>query len=238
MSMLILVTVSMGILDSFNPVALTQQFLLQGMVKKRRHILLFPLSVGVTNLVGGLLIYYGLARAMTAYWETLMNQYFWVIPACEIIVGILAWTYVAFRRVNKKFSELYGHLADSHQSEADREVCKPKSVHPAAIAALGAFAVLCEIPTSLPYFAFIAMLLSHELALPALLGILALYNLLFTLPLYAMYLLYIRCRRQVDRLYLFLKNKLFRYGTILLPVLAAIIGIAAILHACFLLFTR
>jgi hypothetical protein len=220
----------MGVLDSFNPVALTQQFCLQGMVKKRRHVLFFAVSVGVTNFIGGLVIYYGLAEIIAPFWERIRAEFFWILPACEIILGILAWAYVVHRRLNRKFSEL---LANREESPRPAKI---PSVHPVGLMALGAFAVLCELPTSLPYFAFLASLLPYHAHVGVLLGILALYNLLFTAPLFVMYILYTRWQEKADRLYAFLKNKLFRYGTILLPILAAIIGVVAIFHASYLLY--
>lgn len=236
---LILATVAMGILDSFNPVALTQQFCLQGMVKKRRHILCFSGSVGITNLIGGLVIYYGLGQVVARFWGLLSDRYFWVLPACEIILGILAWAYVVHRHLNRKITESLGAQITACEKEFPSKCADGiKSVHLIALCMLGAFAVICELPTSLPYFAFLAILLQYELSLPALVGVLVLYNLLFTAPLFLMYILYMRWQDKVDRLYLFLKNKLYRYGTVLLPVLAALIGIVAIFHACFLIFSR
>jgi hypothetical protein len=137
---------------------------------------------------------------------------------------------VVHRRLNRKFSEL---LADRAASPRPTKI---PSVHPVGLMALGAFAVLCELPTSLPYFAFLASLLPYHAHVGVLLGILALYNLLFTAPLFVMYILYTRWQEKADRLYRFLKNKLFRYGTILLPILAAIIGVVAIFHASYLLY--
>lgn len=234
---LILVTISMGVLDSFNPVALTQQFCLQGMVKKRCHILLFSGSVWLTNLIGGLAIYYGAAHVVEQFWTLLSARYVWVLPACEIILGILSWAYVVHRHLNRRISDSFEGQINSCEKEflPERRI---KSVHPVILCVLGAFAVICELPTSLPYFAFLAMLLQYELHFAALLGVLVLYNLLFTAPLFLMYILYLRWQEKADQLYHFLKNKLYRYGTILLPVLAAIIGIVAIFHACYLLFSH
>ncbi|MDR2932983.1 MAG: GAP family protein, partial [Oscillospiraceae bacterium] len=141
------------------------------------------------------------------------------------------------RRINKKFSEiLSAHIEKCEPEEKKDPGSNIKSVAPLALVMLGMFAVLCEIPTSLPYFAFLAALLQFELSFPILLGVLVLYNFLFTLPLYLMYILYLKCKKKVDRLYHFLNDRLFRYGTILLPVLAAIIGVGLILHAGYTLY--
>lgn len=57
---LLLSTVVTSAADSINPVAISQQFMLQGMVKKARHIWFFIVSIAATNFAGGLLAYVGL----------------------------------------------------------------------------------------------------------------------------------------------------------------------------------
>ena len=61
--------------DCLNPVALTQQFILQGMVKKRRHIWAYILAVALTNLTGGLLVYLGAGALIRSFWDTLCLRF-------------------------------------------------------------------------------------------------------------------------------------------------------------------
>lgn len=57
---LLISTVLTSAADSLNPFAITQQFVLQGMVKKPKDIWYFIIPTGVTNLIGGFLAYFGL----------------------------------------------------------------------------------------------------------------------------------------------------------------------------------
>lgn len=222
---LLLLTLSMGILDSFNPVALTQQFFLQGMVKKRQHTLYFIGAVGVTNLIGGLFIYYGLDMVLQNFWILITERYPWCILICELLLGIAALFYVWFKKSS---------LLEPDSREKGVEVSsRVKSVSLPALIGLGMVSVLCEIPTAVPYFGWLALLIGYNLSFPAVLLLMAVYNLLFVLPLLVMHILYIRCQKKVEKLYRFLCDKVFRYGDIVLPLLLCALGITLISHAAY-----
>ena len=71
---LIFTTIFTSAADSLNPVAITQQFILQGMVKKPKHIWFFILATGITNFIGGLMAYYGLVAVISNIFDLILKQ--------------------------------------------------------------------------------------------------------------------------------------------------------------------
>ena len=65
---LIVTTILASAADSVNPVAITQQFVLQGMVRKRQHIWFFIAATFLTNLACGMLAYCGLLEILVRLW--------------------------------------------------------------------------------------------------------------------------------------------------------------------------
>lgn len=61
MLLLLGTTVTTCFLDSLNPSTIAQQMILQSMMKTKRHICFFILGIGLTNLILGLAVYYGMA---------------------------------------------------------------------------------------------------------------------------------------------------------------------------------
>lgn len=77
---LLLPTILASAADSLNPIAITQQFILQGMVKKPRDIWYFILPTGITNLIGGFLAYFGLVALIENFLADILTTrgfYFW-----------------------------------------------------------------------------------------------------------------------------------------------------------------
>lgn len=66
---LLVSTILTSAVDSLNPIALTQQFVLQGIVKKPKHIWYFIVSILLTNLVSGFLADFG--------GNHIRRQFFW-----------------------------------------------------------------------------------------------------------------------------------------------------------------
>src|SRR5690606_27128103 len=72
---LLITAILTSAVDSLNPVAITQQFVLQGMVKRPRDIWYFILPTGITNFIGGFLAYYGLVSIIGSFFDRLIGAY-------------------------------------------------------------------------------------------------------------------------------------------------------------------
>lgn len=224
---LILTTILASSVDSFNPIAITQQFVLQGMVKKPKHIWFFILATGITNLISGVLVYYGLVAIVGKFAKSFMKNYSHIVYGLELILGI-AFFIATFRLVVKTVK----NKSDTIQNDDENKLAlKIKSVSPLSLTILGVTATLYELTSALPYFAFLAVLLTFKLSPISLILILLLYNAIYISPQIAMYFLYIKQQNKFDKLYLFIKRKMTKYSSILAPTALFLVGGLLIVHS-------
>lgn len=222
--------------DSINPVAITQQFVLQGMVKKPKHIWYFIISTGLTNLAGGFLAYFGLVAFIGAFFEMLIEKHSQIVFTCELILGITLLIAVCYLIQNSKIESLKRQTralrSDESKSNDEVEVArKIKSVSPVALLALGVGATVSELATSLPYFAFLAILFNYQLSLVQVTFILVVYNTIYTLPLMILYFVYIKAQDKFDYLYRIIKAQMAKWANVIAPTLVGIIGTFLVFHS-------
>ncbi len=232
---LLLSTILTSAADSLNPIAITQQFVLQGMVKRPGHILYFVIPTGVVNMAGGFLAYFGLTAFIGDFLKGLIASYGALVFACELLAGIALLVAVGHILQNAKIRALQSQLnalrADSSENDEAEAKRKIKSVSPPALIALGAGATISELTTALPYFAFLAILFNYELTLLEVSLILLVYNVIYTLPLILLYLVYLKAQAQFDRLYACIKAQVAKWAGILAPTLTGLAGAFLVLHA-------
>jgi cytochrome c biogenesis protein CcdA len=247
---LILSTIITGALDSVNPIAITQQFVLQGLVKKPRHIWYFIAPTGITNLIGGFLAYYGLIIFVGNFFTELLQRHGRVLFTLELILGIcllmaMAWMIQSFRikalksqlksqnsaiaQENGEVKSQYSAIAQGNDEE--KMARGIKSVSPMALIIIGVGATISELTTALPYFAFMAILFSYQLTFWQVTLILVLYNFIYTLPLMILYFLYMKTRERFDRVYIIIKNGLLNVSNMIAPSLAGVLGLVLVFHS-------
>ncbi len=226
---LLVTTVVTSLTDSFNPFGITQQFVLQGLVKKRHHIWYFIVAMGATNFAGGLLAYFGLFSIISKAASTVISTYSWLPGAVALVLGILL-IWFALPRITwkKKVSEAIDQKQNDHDEEKDKASARRKviSVAPLSLVFLGIGATISELTTALPYFAYLTILFSYQPSLLVACSLLVLYNILYSLPLIILYIIYVKAEAQFTRLYMAMKKFIGTWAEILGPTLAAIIGIA------------
>lgn len=61
-------------IDSLNPIAISQQFVLQGLVKNKHHIWFFIVSIAFTNFLAGILAYYGLLTPLSRFFSNIVQS--------------------------------------------------------------------------------------------------------------------------------------------------------------------
>ncbi len=238
---LLLTTILTSAADSLNPFAITQQFVLQGMLKKPKHIWYFIVPTGVVNLIGGFLVYFGLAAFIANFFSRITESYGQFLFIAELILGIIFCSSAFFLIQNSKISLLKNRIQSIESGEKVNKndegeaLRKIKSVSPLALIILGAGATLSELTTALPYFAFLAVLLNYQLSFLQLSFILVIYNTIYTLPLIVLYFVYIKAQNKFDRLYLVIKTQIAKWSNILAPTVMALIGVGLIFHSMTLL---
>ncbi len=233
---LIITTVLTSAADSVNPVAITQQFVLQGMVKKPKHIWFFIMATFFTNFAGGLLAYFGfiavLSNVMGAIFEKFGNNIF--IVECGIGILLLVFTcYSILRQRNKKAKQVVGLTQDNDTEDDEKQKIakKLKSVTPFSLTILGVLATIAELTSALPYFAFLAILLNHQLNLLELIIILVIYNLIYSSPLMILYFVYRLKQNLFERLYKIMKLQMEKWSVILVPLMSGLVGMVVIYHS-------
>ncbi len=233
---LLVSTILTSVADSFNPIAITQQFVLQGMVKKPKHIWFFIIPTGVTNLIGGFLAYFGLVACIGDFFGMLINKHGQMLYTAELVLGI-AFLMVLFYLVQTAKIESFkrqisslnsGEEKSDDETEAARKI---KSVSPMALVALGMGATISELTTALPYFAFLAILFNYRLSLMQVAFILIVYNTIYTLPLMILYFVYIKAQDKFDHLYKIIKTQMTKWANLIAPTAVGLIGIFLVYHS-------
>ena len=237
---LLISTVLTSAADSLNPVAITQQFVLQGLVKKPKHIWYFIIPTGVVNLISGYLAYYGIIALIGNYLNIVIEKYGQILFIAELILGIAFLVAIIFllKNKNKKLRKKLSQSLDFDNYDSSDEVetvRKIKSVCPIALVILGVGATISELTTALPYFAFLAILINFQLTIIELSLILVVYNLIYMMPLMILYFIYVKAKDNFDKLYRFIKAKIIKASNIVVPVVMAGIGVFLVWHSLSLL---
>lgn len=102
---LLLSTILTSAADSLNPIAVTQQFILQGMVKKPRDIWYFILPTGITNLIGGYFAYFGLVALIENFLSDVLTAHGFYFYVAEFILAIVMLMLGAFSIQNRKIKK-------------------------------------------------------------------------------------------------------------------------------------
>lgn len=238
---LLISTVLTSAADSLNPFAITQQFVLQGMVKKPKDIWYFIIPTGVTNLIGGFLAYFGLIAFIGKIVSLFIEEYGQVLFIAEMIIGIIFLIGAGLLIQKGRIKSLEDYInsitkeQDNRMESIEEASIKIKSVSPMALTALGVGATISELTTALPYFAFLAILFNYELTLLQLSSILVVYNIIYTLPLIMLYFVYIRAQDKFDYLYRVINKKITKWSNIAAPSLTGLVGAILIYHSMSLL---
>lgn len=233
---LILTTIITSAADSLNPVAITQQFVLQSLVKKPKHIWFFILATGVTNFTGGLMVYYGLVAIVSTLFTTVLLTHQQNLLILELIAGIMMLILACYVVLDQRIKcAIYkGQLQnEDNQEMKDQQIIaeKIKSVSPIALIVLGVLATITELATALPYFAFLAVLLNYKLTFLQVISILLLYNFIYSSPLMMLYFIYRKKQVLFDKLYKLIKKKVTKWASVVIPTLFIITGIVLLFHS-------
>ena len=239
---LLISTILTSAADSLNPIAITQQFVLQGMVKKPKHIWYFIIPTGVTNLIGGFLAYFGLITFIGNFFDKLVEEYGQILFTAELILSIAFLIAVGFLLQNnkstspkKQIQSLKAGENNGNGNDETEVAHRIKSVSPMALVALGVGATISELTTALPYFAFLAILFNYQLTFLQVTFILIAYNTIYTLPLMILYFIYVKAQDKFDCLYGIMKTQVTKWANVFAPAIMGFIGVILLYHSISLL---
>jgi len=163
---LLLAIGGIALLDSLNPSLFVAQFYLLTTARPVPRILSYIAGVLAANFIGGLIFLAG-AQALVV----------------RFIAGLSpSWLYAGGLALGSAL--LVFGLWLPLTPPASEQARQPRSLHPVHTFLLGAAVMVNELTTALPYFVAIERIASSGVSSGAAVALLALYNLVFALPLF------------------------------------------------------
>lgn len=211
----LLVTLSTSAFDSLNPMAIGQQFVLQGLVKKPKQIWFFILPTGIVNFLGGVLFYFSLSDVFIYLWEKMKGL---VVPHLSLLALIGALLIVGYLI-------RYFWLSREVKEIEETKVTIKGAVSPIALILLGVGATISELATALPYFAFIGWLMNQHFSMVMVIGLMVIYNVVYMSPLMLMYVVYRTQEARFDQFYHWIQIKMVQWKKVLIPVVLIAVAV-------------
>ena len=181
MLLLLGAAITASFFDSLNPSAISEQILLQTMVRNKRHILFFIAGIGFANLAMGLAIYYGAANWASQAYSAITAAYPLYVYGAETAAGLL-FLGLGIRLIVKT------SRSQSSGGKEERAAPKPPAqLAPLPLFLMGAAFCFVELTSALPYFGFLALLAGYQLIFPLVFAFILLYNFIYILPLLLLY---------------------------------------------------
>ena len=180
MKKLIIATLACSSVDSLNPIGITQQFILQGLVKKPKHIWYFILTTGVVNMIFGYLVYYGVMTLINNKLDYLLDNYGIILYSLEIFLGLVILFLGikhTYKNIKLKQNSNYQEMIDNKEEEEIKS--KIRSVSPLALIGIGIASTVSELTSAVPYFTFLAVLINYKLSFLIITSILIVYNIIY-----------------------------------------------------------
>lgn len=225
MGSLISLTFITGLTDSLNPFGIAQQFTLQGLIKKSEHIWFYIIAMFPTNFSAGILFYWGMAtlnsRVLTQYWEVLESP----LSISAIVVALfLAWKSIRSILISWRARKLLIKRGDE-DAKGLEEKFATKEMTKSYLFGIGLLTTIMELTTAAPYIAYLALIQQYQLNTWSFLGILFIYNVLYSLPLIVLYLLSVFFEDAFQTIYRRLDGVLQVLSAFLVPVILLIIAL-------------
>lgn len=227
MKNLIIALLATSTVDSLNPIGITQQFILQGLVKKPRHIWYFIITTAIVNILFGYMVYYGIVQFISAFLTILQNEYSLAISLFELFLGICLLLLAIGWLVAKHVTQT---RTNNHKLASDRKRLKAKFKHitPWTLINIGIISTVAELTSAVPYFAFLSVLGTYRFSFLVLTLVLICYNIIYITPFALLYIVYLVSKKQFDKIYVFFKDKCNKFLGYLMPVLLLVVAVSII----------
>lgn len=222
MGSLFLTMLATSAVDSLNPIGIAQQFVLQGVVKKPRHIWYFIITTAVVNMIFGYMVYYGIITLIDSVFSKIMSEISTYLYIGELVAGIILFGFGIYKLIKRK---------NNPSAEEKEENKKPVSVTPLALIGIGIVSTASELTSALPYFTFLAVLINYRLSFPFLTLILILYNMVYIAPFVILFIIYLISKQKFDAVYNFFRRLFSKLSAFLIPALLIIVGCVISYHA-------
>lgn len=207
-------TITAGLLDSLNPIAISQQVVLQSTSKSRHGILGYILGIGVTNFLFGLLFYFGLGDFFGEIIFSLQQESVILKKSLLIILGL---GLVIFSLGKILF------LKNNHEKKP--AVKKDSLLSMKQLFVIGVLSCLMELTSALPYLTYLTALSSFNLSKMEGILVLLFYNLgLFNLPLLVLYAASLIFTESFVKIYTAIQRLIYFFLKYVLPLFLFLLG--------------
>jgi cytochrome c biogenesis protein CcdA len=170
--------IGLALVDSLNPSLFAAQFYLLTTPRPAARVASYIAGVLVVMIAGGLLILGGMRSVVIAFLESISQSAMYGAGfAVGVALAAFGWWFRG-------------------RTPSTAEARQPRSLRVEHTFLLGMAVMLNEITTALPYFAAIERIAQAQLATLANVLWLLLYNLIFSAPLWAFLLLFLRYRQR------------------------------------------
>lgn len=214
--------------DSFNPFGILQQFTLQGILKKNRHIWYYIWAMFATNFAAGVLFYWGMATLS----DQVLNEYGTMLQTplavAVFLTGLgMAWYSVHSFLNNWKMRRKLSTVAGKEAEELAAKL-SARELTPASLFSLGVMTTMMELTTAAPYLAYLTLVQQYRPTTVQFLVLLFLYNLIYCGPLFVLYFLSVFFQDTFERIYHRINTALQFVSAFLVPALLLLIALLLI----------
>lgn len=170
-----------GLIDSLNPFSIGLQIVLLSQTNKKYDTIYYILGTFVTYFIGGILIFFGVDYFISNYLDYIFTTQNPIIYVVESILTFLLIFFVVKTLLNK-------------QIQNEKEI---KSVKPIILFSLGAVGTIFDIPTSIPYIAFLSKMITMDYSIAKVIPYLLIYNFVYLFPMIAIQIVYLFYREKI-----------------------------------------
>lgn len=174
-----------GFIDALNPATIFTTLVLLPSVKHRWHVTVFIGATYVTYLLLGLASVYGLNQFVVGWATYVFSQYWLSITYVELGAGVVMLLV---------FVVMLARLLQSNDEASvpkDRSRSLPQSTA-GYMVLLAIGSTLQDFPTAVPYFGFIVALVAKQFPVVTVMGLMALYVVVYVSPMAVLQLTYNR----------------------------------------------
>ena len=163
---LLALVASVGLADSLNPSTIVPGLYYATTARGRAAVASFALGAFAAYLAGGVVVLLGGRELVTSLVPHVGEraQHLIELGAGAALVAVAAGVWLL-------------------RTHVDDRAARPRDGRPWSAFAVGAAIMAVELPTAFPYFAAIAAIATSDVSVPGQLALVALYNVLFVLPL-------------------------------------------------------
>jgi cytochrome c biogenesis protein CcdA len=208
---LVILVVSIGLADALNPGTIAPALFLATTARPRLQVTAFAAGVLAVNMVGGALIALGPGQLLLSVLPRTHPTAKHVIEAVTGVALLVAAAVVVAQRKRLR-----------------RRKLTPRAGGKRSGFILGAAITAVELPTALPYFAAIAAIVGSDAHVLGQIVLLALFNLAFLVPVWAILAVLWIARGHAEPLLARLGDRLERHWPTALGILLAVVGAVAL----------